>query len=217
MPGCAVAVSASLRASNPRQTKRKTGRRSKLPNLPEVQKPARSITAAYSTDERKAAVAAALSVSREHPLSYASMMAVQAVLGRNVAVATMHSWLALYRAEIEPMLPNAPSLDSLVADTRERLTRNLSQLALQVSEHALEYKTIKDMSGRDSGVVIGIATDKIQQLTGLSPAVNMKAQQLERTCMMFGVDVLQVIDDIIASMMEAHQTTTIDSTAQDTP
>lgn len=207
--------SASRKASSQRPRKTPKTAQTRKPSN-DSESPKRSRAQHYTPDEKRAAVTAVLTVSRDHPFSIDALQAASAVLGAPVVPSTLVPWLERYRAEIEPLLPKAPSLDSIVATTRETLTRNLSELTSKVSQHALQDKTIAEASLRDSAVVLGISIDKLSMLSGLSPAMNTLAQQLERACTLRGIDALSIMQDMIDSVIEAEPMT-IDSTAEPHP
>lgn len=154
----------------------------------------------WSTVQRKAAVAAALTADAEHPQSNMGMAAVASTLGEEVSSGTLNHWLVTYADEVRATLPQPTTATEAIIASRDSTLRKMQTVVDKTLDRLVQDKVLDNMAGRDLAVVMGINRDHIRKDTSVPIEVEMCWRQLQVVCPRLGYDPVQIIQDLTAHL-----------------
>lgn len=138
----------------------------------------------YSDEEKRRAVAAALTANRDFPTGAQAHKAAMQALGDAIHVSTLHDWLKLYAVEILATLPSVATTTEIVKDTLSKWA-SLENKAL---DRLNEESVINDAQPRDLVIAAGTARDKLDRAKGVSADDMQQLDRLKHVCTVLNID-----------------------------
>lgn len=152
----------------------------------------------YSQDDKIAAITAARTIGRDHPLSTDAIAAARKVVGTDLSPNTLARWLAEYGHLVDsahPELLGRP-VEEVIAETRDTILTDLATVRSSYITHLKKQDIIDKSSARDAAVVMGIANDHIIKMTDAAPSTMTILKRIAAMCQRTGYDIDAVLEDL---------------------
>lgn len=141
-----------------------------------------------------------------HPVGKRAYDAACASLGVNINVGTLHDWLKLYRAQVEPTLAlTVVPVEETILAQRDKTLNDMVKAKEIAMAQLLDEGKAKLASYRDSGVVMGILHDKIEASTALPVSMVNAVQAFMRICDALGLPAEDMIRGNTAKLIGVQQ------------
>lgn len=151
----------------------------------------------YSEEEKLKAVTAVLSVSRDHPSSYAAYDAACIAIGGKPSSGTLSLWVQRYGTQVLAALPQPTDAVTTITDTHASIVDDLVEIRSKMVNRLKDDAVVKLMSGRDTAVTLGITNDHLLKMTGLPVEAQARMKTFMIACGRANMDWQTAIDDYI--------------------
>lgn len=170
-------------------------------------------TRRFTEVQKIEAVTAAKTIasSTGYPLGKQALEAVQAVLGFRIGTSVLRRWLVAYGSAIDEQMNNAltpapltPLAKSeVITTTHDNVIKRIERVRDKMLTRLEKDEVVDAMSGRDTGVVMGITNDHMLKMTGLPPEARAAMDKLRLACEGTGLDYVLMVEDMVARVTAA--------------
>lgn len=159
-----------------------------------TRKPADRQRSHYSEQDKIKAVTIVLSYGG---MTYEAMEEARRYLNNNkLSYTSMHQWIRRYKDKVLAVTPSLkPSLESTVTETLDVVVQQMLDARTKYLNRLNQDEVVNQTSARDAGVITGILTDKVKDMTGVTPDETAMIRKFRMLGVRSGRDHLAYLQD----------------------
>lgn len=162
--------------------------------------PAERMRLHYTEQDKIRAVTIVLSMGG---MTYEAMEQVRLLLNNNkLSYTCLHRWVKRYKEQVQAVV-KTPSLETTVAETQDIVVQQMLDARAKYLERLNQQEVVNQTSARDAGVITGILTDKVKDMTSVTPDEIAMIRKFRMLGVRTGHDHLSYLQDCYDTWLSA--------------